>query len=89
MPIYNFECNNCSHEFEQQHTIAKRDTPLKEPCPVCYHIGYIKRVIASPNLGDPFKLETTKGLQKPSNEFNDRLREIKKKYPKNKILITR
>ena len=50
-------------------------------------IGHMIRLVCSPRLGDPLKLETTQKSSKPSNAFNDRLREIKKNYPGNKIEV--
>ena len=80
MPVYEYRCSECSHEFEEFNTIANYSVPLREPCPSCLHVGYISRLISSaPNLGDSRKLEMTKGLLKPTKEFNDILRTIKKK----------
>ena len=47
MPFYEYECSECSHEFEEFKTIAKYDEPLKEPCPSCFHVGYIARLISN------------------------------------------
>ena len=79
MPNYTYQCSDCSHTFEEIKTIAKYNEPLREPCPSCLHVGYISRIFsAAPNLGDSRKLEMTKGLLKPTKEFNDVLRSIKK-----------
>ena len=80
MPVYEYKCNECSHEFEEYKTIADYNIPLREPCPSCFHVGYISRLISSPKLGDSRKLEMTKGLLKPTKEFNDILRTIKKNH---------
>ena len=45
------------------------------------------RIVGAPGLGDVLKLEATQKSSKPSNAFNDRLREIKKNYPGNKIEV--
>ena len=79
MPNYTYQCSDCLYEFEEFKTIAKYNEPLREPCPSCLHVGYISRLMSSPKLGDPRKLEMTKGLLKPTKEFNDILRTIKKK----------
>ena len=78
MPNYTYQCSECSHEFEEFKTIAKYNEPLKKPCPSCFHIGYVSRLISSPKLGASEKLEMTKGLLKPTKEFNDILRTVKK-----------
>ena len=87
MPTYNFECTKCENVFESFQTIANMDKPLDMPCPSCLKDGYMIRLVGSPGLGDSTRLESTKGRAKPSNDFNDRLREIKKNYPGNKIEV--
>ena len=63
------------------------DKPLDMPCPSCLRDGHMIRLVGSPSLGDPIRLESTKGRRKPSNQFNDILREMKKNYPGNKIEV--
>ena len=87
MPEYSFECSKCQNVFESFQTIANMDKPLDMPCPSCLRDGHMIRLVGSPRLGDPLKLETTQKSSKPSNAFNDRLREIKKNYPGNKIEV--
>ena len=87
MPNYTYQCSECSHEFEEFKTIAKYNEPLREPCPSCFHVGYITRLISSPKLGDSSILEMTKGLPKPTKAFNDRLKNIKKMHPGSTIEV--
>ena len=87
MPIYNFECTKCENTFESFQTIANMDKPLDMPCPSCLKDGHMIRIVGSPGLGDPLRLEATQKSSKPSNAFNDRLREIKKNYPGNTIEV--
>ena len=87
MPAYNFECTKCQNIFESFQTIANMDKPLDMPCPSCLKDGHMIRIVGSPGLGDPIRLESTKGRRKPSNQFNDILREMKKNYPGNKIEV--
>ena len=87
MPNYTYQCSECSHEFEEFKTIAKYNEPLSEPCPSCLHVGCISRLISSPKLGDSTKLEMTKGLLKPTEEFNHVLKRIKRKYPGSAIEV--
>ena len=79
MPNYIYQCSDCLYEFEEFKTIANYNEPLREPCPSCLHVGYISRLISGASLGESTKLEMTKGLLKPTKEFNDILRTIKKK----------
>ena len=87
MPNYIYQCSDCSHIFEEFKTIAKYNEPLRESCPSCLHVGYISRLISSPKLGDSAKLEMTKGLSKPTRDFNDRLKNIKKMHPGSTIEV--
>lgn len=48
MPIYQYKCVNCEHEFEQRQRMS--DRPLEE-CPVCE--GPVRRVVKS--VGIVFK----------------------------------
>ena len=80
MPLYNFECESCSYDFEEFRTIAEMDIPLKEPCPNCKEKGKIIRIIGSPRAVDPLRLESTKGRLKPTKEFTEVMSRIKKKH---------
>jgi putative FmdB family regulatory protein len=33
MPLYEFSCPSCGHQFEEMKRLAQRDEP--EPCPSC------------------------------------------------------
>ena len=81
MPLYNFECEACSHYYEEFRTIAEMDIPLKEPCPNCKEKGKIIRLIGSPRAVDSGRLESTKGRLRPTQEFNEVMTRIKKKHP--------
>ena len=80
MPLYNFECEECSYGFEEFRTIAEMDIPLKEPCPNCKERGSIIRLIGSPRSVDPVRLESTKGRLKPTKEFTEVMSRIKKNH---------
>ena len=32
MPIYEYKCENCGHEFEEMLHFSERDVPLNTPC---------------------------------------------------------
>lgn len=81
MPLYNFECGACSHNYEEFITIAEMDIPLQEPCPNCKEEGKIIRLIGSPRSVDPVRLESTKGRLKPTKEFTEVMQRIKRKHP--------
>ena len=33
MPIYEYKCDSCGHEFEEMLHFSERDVPLNTPCP--------------------------------------------------------
>ena len=33
MPIYEYKCENCGHEFEEMLHFSERDVPINTPCP--------------------------------------------------------
>ena len=33
MPIYEYKCDTCGHEFEEMLHFSERDVPLNTPCP--------------------------------------------------------
>ena len=76
MPVYEFECSECGHEFEQFRTIAQYDMPCKEACLSCFKIGYVTRLISGAKICDPVSL----GLIKPTKDFNDRLKWVKSQH---------
>ena len=83
MPFYEYGCSECSHEFEEFKTIAKYDEPLSKPCPSCYKIGYIDRLISGADICDPISL----GVTKVPKGYNEVIKNIKKSYPGNHIEV--
>ena len=81
MPVYEYGCNECSHEFEEFKTIAEYDIPLSEPCPSCETIGEIQRLISGAEICDPISL----GVTKVPKGYNEVIKNIKKSYPGNNI----
>ena len=83
MPYYEYGCSECLHEFEEFKTIAEYDIPLSEPCPSCYKIGYIQRLISGAEICDPISL----GVRKVPKDYNEVVKNIKKSYPGNHIEV--
>ena len=83
MPFYEYGCNECSHEFEEFKTIAEYDVPLSEPCPSCYKVGYIDRLISGAEICDPVSL----GVRKVPKGYNEVIKNIKKSYPGNTLEV--
>ena len=63
MPVYEYGCNECSHEFEEYNTMAEYDAPLSEPCPSCYKVGFIDRLISGAEICDPVSVGVRKVLE--------------------------
>ena len=83
MPVYEYGCSECLHEFEEFKTIAEYDVPLKEACPSCYKVGYISRLISGAEICDPVSL----GVKKVPKGYNEIIKNIKKNHPNNTIEV--
>ena len=83
MPFYEYGCSECLHEFEEFKTIAEYDVPLSEPCPSCYKVGYIQRLISGAEICDPVSL----GVRKVPAGYNEVIKNIKKNHPGNTIEV--
>ena len=83
MPVYLYECSDCSHQFEQFRTIAQYDMPLKETCPSCYKVGYITRLVSGAEICDPISL----GVRKVPKGYNEVIKNIQKNHPNNTIEV--
>ena len=81
MPLYDFECEKCSHHYEEFYTIAEMDVPLTEPCPSCKKEGGIIRIVGTGRIVDSARLESTKGRLRPTTDFTEVMTRIKKKHP--------
>jgi putative FmdB family regulatory protein len=73
MPLYEYRCRNCNHEFEQVVSISNRYGPTEAVCTKC-NLPEVELVISTPAVISPFALD---GLKKPSIEFKQRMAEIK------------
>ena len=83
MPFYLYECSECSHQFEEFKIIDEYDVPLNEPCPSCYKVGYIQRLISGAEICDPVSL----GVRKVPAGYNEVIKNIQKNHPGNTIQV--
>lgn len=84
MPMYDYVCRHCESTFaDVLVSIADRDTPTQEPCPICQTTGTIERCASSPNIGDAVRLGRT---QLPS-AWTDKLSQIKSKHYKSTMHV--
>ena len=78
MPLYNYHCDACNHDFEQSLKIAEMHQPIAEPCPSCRAEGQVRKTISgAPSLGDPVRL----GITKADNGFKEVLQKIHANNP--------
>ncbi len=78
MPIYEYECDCCEMRFEKFLPMHRRDEPLTQPCPNgCEKSNVTLQWSTSSIIADSFKL----GRVKPSDEFRDKIRRVKKAHP--------
>lgn len=75
MPLYDYTCKGCGHNMTLMKSIDNRKSPEDEGCPVC------SRVEVKLLVGTPAVAYLNKGSMKTTNEFNDRLKDMKKKIP--------
>lgn len=84
MPLYDYHCTACNEYITDIHlTMAQRDIPVSEPCPLCNAEHSIERVITSPAFGDAFRLGRT---HLPSS-WTDKLAQIKSKHRRSTIHV--
>lgn len=72
MPMYQYKCDSCGHEFSMRMKIAERKDPEGDPCSACLTRN-IKFLVGTPSVS----YSTNPGMTTSSN-FNDRMKEIKK-----------
>lgn len=73
MPLYQYKCNACEHTFNRKLKISERNNPIDEDCPSCDSRGHINQLIGTPLVS----YSTNPGM-KVSDNFTDRLNEMKK-----------
>ena len=80
MPNYDYKCENCGDEFEEQLMIAERHAPLDKPCKKCYTEGSVKQIIGMPLFA--YDNVASKGHTKKTPDWlTDKMKVIKEKSP--------
>jgi len=77
MPLYDYRCKECGHEFEDQQTIDARNVPRYNPCPECGSSGNIILMIGKPGMGDSVRL----GIKRPQSDVIDKMKDINSNMP--------
>lgn len=73
MPIYDFRCKSCKHEWTVMCSIATKDDP--KVCPECGNIESEQVILGAPSLGDPVRL----GVRKMDDGFREVLSKVSEK----------
>ena len=50
MPLYDYECKKCGHDFSKALKMSEKDDPLSEDCPECSATDSIIKIIGSPRI---------------------------------------
>lgn len=74
MPLYDYKCGTCEHEFEK--SVKMSNYLDSQECPECGEKSD-RTVKGAPGIGDPMRL----GITKPSEGFRDVLRSIHERTP--------
>ena len=74
MPMYEYICDSCNHNFEEYLSIDNRENPTKEPCPECKDKN-VRKGVSATTMGVDMKL-------KPPGWFQDKLSVMKDYTPK-------
>ena len=84
MPVYNYTCTECGEQFSKLLKIDDRDEPVNAPCPECKTKHTVHRTVEAPSF-----IYNPSGTLRTSDNFNDRLMEIKKTKGRDNTINTR
>jgi putative FmdB family regulatory protein len=84
MPLYDYRCNHCSHEFEKVLKVAELHLPTTQPCPACGLEGHVeKTIVGAPPIGDAVRL----GIRRTDDGFKEVLQKIHSNNPGSNLNI--
>lgn len=78
MPVYDFKCNDCEHEFQVS---CRMDDRTNQACPKCQSNNYQPHFISPLSMGDPVRL----GVRTLDNGFREVLSRIRDANPKSNL----
>ena len=83
MPLYDYVCNLCEHEFEKFTRMSDRKVPETEPCPHCERIGCVEQTIVHTAIPVSYVHEHRSTLNKLNNAsaFKEKLQQIHESTP--------
>ena len=77
MPIYEYSCADCGHEFTEVLTVSNRDKPLSEPCPKC-GANEVEKLVSATTMGVDMKVTPD---SKTGGDWSRMMDRIKKNTP--------
>ena len=96
MPTYDYRCKACGHIFEKRSSIADRNIPVGDPCPICT-VGRMEKLVGGAEVCmNPERLGRTKidgGFQEvlakihnqtPGSNLGDKLSRTPNKWTPNR-----
>ncbi len=81
MPIYEYHCKTCDHQFSKLLKIDDRKTPENDPCPKCSNVSVLQAVFTAPGIADPVRI----GVTKQDGNFKEVLQGIHANSPGSKL----
>lgn len=77
MPLYQYRCEECNHEFEMFRRMSEYKLACEEPCPECSAMSVVQVINTHFELMAPDQV----GRVKPTASWREHLRNIKKRNP--------
>ena len=74
MPLYDYECKACEHQFDELIPMADREKPTRRKCPECGKKKVKQILLGTPSIGDSVRLGITKtddGFKEVSSRISD------------------
>ena len=81
MPLYDYECKACEHQFDELIPMADREKPTRKKCPECGKKKVRQVLLAAPPMGDAVRL----GITRPDEGFNEVLSRISDNNPRSDL----
>ncbi len=79
MPMYDYMCEDCSHQWEENLSMSNGNKPCKSPCPSCKKTGSVKKQIGGfPTLAVDTTLNANK---KTGGRWNEVMERVKSSVP--------
>lgn len=80
MPLYDYQCKQCSNVITRNVRIADMHVPTETPCSECG--GQLEKVLLSaPTIGDGVRL----GVRRPDSGMKEVLQKIHERTPGSKL----